>query len=275
MGMIIVNIIMYFLYIQDISRLLMGIFLILNIALLTLSKFIVFKILEKVRADGFNTRNILVIGSKERARRVIKIVEKHKTTGYRIMGCFDVDEDQLGQMVVNWHKVIGLVKDLEDYLRNNIVDELIFAMPLKKLEKGDRYIVLAESMGIKVRIIPDWQIHYLMYMPDIATIRFEDFLGVYTMALQSTPHNEGKMLIKHVGDFAVSLILIILLLPFFVVFGFAIKLYSKGPVFYKQERLGMNGRKFVLYKFRTMVNNADNMLKKLDKMNEADGLYLK
>ena len=111
-------------------------------------------------------------------------MEENKTTGYIILGCFDIDEKTLGQTVVNDHKVIGLVKDLEEYLKDNVVDELIFAMPLKKLENGDRYLAFAENMGIKVRIVPDWEIHYLMYRPNIAAVRFEDFLGVYTMALQ-------------------------------------------------------------------------------------------
>ena len=83
MGIILVSITMYLLRIQGVSRLLMGIFLVLNVSLLTLSKFIIFKILEKVRTDGLNTKNILIVGSKERARQVIEVV---KTQSYRIYG---------------------------------------------------------------------------------------------------------------------------------------------------------------------------------------------
>ena len=275
MGMILVSIAMYLLHIQGVSRLLMGIFLVLNISLLTLSKFLIFKILEKVRTDGLNTRNILIVGSKERARQIIEVVEKHKATGYKVLGCFGVDEEKIGQPVFNEHKVIGHVKDLEEYLKNNIVDELIFAMSLKKLKNGDRYLAFAESMGIKVRIVPDWELHYLMYRPNIAAVNFEEFLGVHTMALQSTPQNEGKILIKHVFDFIAGFALIIILLPVFIAIGVAIKVFSKGPVFYKQERLGMNGRLFMVYKFRTMIEYADEMLKELAEMNEADGPVFK
>ena len=275
MGMILVSIALYAFRIQDISRLLMGIFLVFNIASLTLFKFIIFKTLEKIRTDGLNTRNILIVGSEERARQVIEVVEKDKATGYKVLGCFEVEKKKLGQSVLNEHKVIGLVKDLEPYLRDNIVDELIFAMSLKKLKKGDRYLAVAESMGIKVRIIPDWELHYLMYQPNIAEIRFEEFLGVHTLSLQTTPQNEGKILIKHVGDFVAALVLIIILMPVFIAIGIAIKIFSNGPVFYKQERLGMNGRRFMVYKFRTMVNNADELLKELAEMNEADGPVFK
>lgn len=275
LGMIFVCIAMYAMHIQGVSRLLMGIFLILNISLLALSRFIIFKTLERLRTDGFNTRSVLIVGSKERAKEVIRAIEKYKSSGYRVAGCFDVDEKLIGRVVQNGHKVIGLVRDLEDYLRHNIVDELIFAMPLKLIKKGDRYLALAEGMGIKVRIIPDWEIHYLMYRPNIATIHFESFLGVYNMTLQSTPTNEGKILLKTVFDYLSAVILTLLLLPVFAAIAVAIKWASEGPVFYTQERLGMNGRKFNFYKFRTMVNNADEIRKELEDKNEMDGPVFK
>jgi exopolysaccharide biosynthesis polyprenyl glycosylphosphotransferase len=275
LGMTLVSIALYFLHIQDISRWLILIFLGLNISLLTLAKFITFKVLERIRTDGLNIRNILVVGSKARAKELIEAVEKYRATGYKILGCFDVDETQLGKPVFNDHRVIGLAKDLEKYLRQNIVDELIFAMPLKKLKKGNRALMLAESLGINIRIIPDWELHHLMYRPGISKIRIDDFLGIYTLSLQSTPHNEGAILIKHFFDFMAALILIIVLLPLFMGISLAIKIFSKGDVLYQQERLGMNGRRFLVYKFRTMVSDADERLKELARMNEADGPVFK
>ena len=274
-GMILVSIAMYAMHIHGVSRLLMSIFLVLNICLLTLSKFVVFKTLKRFRTDGFNTRSVLIVGSKERAKEVIRAIEKYKASGFRVTGCFEVEEQLLGATVENGHKVIGLVRDLETYLRHNIVDELIFAMPLKKIEKGDRYLALAEGMGIKVRIIPDWEIHYLMYRPNVAAIRFESFLGVYNMTLQSTPRNEGAILIKNVLGYVSALIITFLLLPVFAGIAVAIKRSSEGPIFYTQERLGMNGRKFKLYKFRTMVNDADQIRDGLEEQNEMDGPVFK
>ncbi len=276
MGMVLVSIVMYLMHIKDVSRLLMGIFFVLNICLLTLSKFIIYKILEKVRTDGFNVRNVLIIGSGKRARQVISAVEEHKATGYRVLGAFELDRSDIGKSLMGGkHKVIGVITELESYLRNNIVDELIFAMSLKNVAEGDKYVALAESMGIKVRIIPDWELHYLMYRPDVATIRFEEFLGVYNMALQSTPPNEGKLLIKNAFDVVSACCLVIILLPLLILIAAAIKYFSKGPVLYTQERLGMNGRKFKVYKFRTMVENADELQKELAEMNEADGPVFK
>lgn len=271
LGMVLLSISLYGLHIQYVSRLLMVIFILLNISFLTLSKYIMFKTLKRLRARGLNTRNVLIIGSRERAIDVIKAVETHQGRGYKILGCFDLDEAAVGKLVVNGHKVVGCIEYLEQYLKDNVVDELFFAMPLKLIQNAAGYLSMAESMGVKVRIIPDWQINYLMYQPGIASIRIEDFLGLYTMALQTTPPNEAKLFIKTLGDHVVSLILMILCLPLFLIIGAGIKVVSKGPVFFTQERLGVNGRRFILYKFRTMVNDADELKKDLIQINEADG----
>lgn len=274
-GMVLVSVAMYLLHIQGISRLLMGIFFILNICLLTLFKFFVYKTLRKMRENGLNIRNILVIGSRARARDLIKAVNRERQSGYRILGCFDIEENTIGQEVENGYKVIGLLSELENYIKQNIVDELVFAMPLKLIDKGDRYIALAENMGIQVRIIPDWELHHLLYSPDIATIKFEDFLGQYNMVLQSTPQNDGELIIKHIFDYICAVMISILLIPLFLAIGTAIKIFSKGPILYSQERLGLNGRRFNVYKFRTMVSNADELQKELQEMNEADGPVFK
>jgi exopolysaccharide biosynthesis polyprenyl glycosylphosphotransferase len=271
LGMVLLNIALYIFHVQDISRLLMGLFLVINISLLTLSKYIIYKTLKQFRARGINTRNVLVVGSRERAKDVIKSVEKNRDTGYKVLGCFDIEKELLGSSVVNGHRVIGVITDLKDFLENNIVDELIFAMPMRLIDNAGRYLTLAETMGVKVRIIPDWQIDHLMYQPGIAEIRVEDFLGLYTMSLQTTPPNEGRLFIKTLGDYAIAAILLIMSIPIFLMSAIAIKLFSKGPVFYKQKRLGLSGRHFTLYKFRTMVENADELLKELKEKNEADG----
>ena len=272
LGMVLLNIALYIIHVDEISRLLMGIFMILNIILLTASKYIIYRTLNRLRSEGINTRNVLIIGIKERAKDLIKTVDRYKATGYKVLGCLDIDNKSIGTFVENDHRVIGVIDDLEMILKNNVVDEMLFAIPMKLIENTSRYLSIAETMGVKVRIIPDWQIAHLMYQPGIADIKIEDFLGLYTMALQTTPPNEGKLFIKALGDYVFAFLLIIVTLPLLLFIAVSIKLMSrKGPVFYKQERLGLNGRRFMLYKFRTMVSNADELLKELKSKNEADG----
>lgn len=275
MGMMLVTLLLYLLHIQDVSRLLIGIFLVVNISLLSLLKFTIFKLLGKIRTGEDTIRNIVIVGSQQQAKELIEVVEKTKTTGYKILGCFDVDEMNLGTSVFNRHKVIGLVQDLEIYLQHHIVDDLIVAMPLSKLTKGNCPITLAENLGINVHIFPDVELQSLANRPGIATIQLEDFLGIPSMSLQSTPRNEGALLIKNLFDFLAAFLLVIVLLPLFLAISLAIKIISEGSIFYRQERLGMNGRRFIMYKFRTMVSDADERVKELLEMNEADGPVFK
>jgi len=215
------------------------------------------------------------VGSRQRAIDMIRAIESYPGSEYKIAGCFDISRDLVGRTVVDDHTIIGSISELKEYLTNNVIDELVFAMRITKEMKIEKQIAMAESMGINVRILPDWQIQDLMFQPGIANIRFDDFLGMHTMTLQSTPQNEGKLFIKALIDIFGCLFFILLSLPLLLTISAAIKLISKGPVFYKQERLGKNGRKFMVYKFRTMVNKADELRRELAEMNEADGPVFK
>jgi exopolysaccharide biosynthesis polyprenyl glycosylphosphotransferase len=163
----------------------------------------------------------------------------------------------------------------EIIIREDVVDEIIYAMPLKDIEDADSYIEDAEKMGVSVRIIPDWQIYSLMYSPDIATVNFEDFLGIPTMALKTTPTSQSALLVKALVDYISAGIALILLFPFFISVAIGIKVFSKGPVFFTQVRSGLNGRKFKIYKFRTMVADAESIREKLEHLNETDGPVFK
>lgn len=275
MSFLLLNITLYLVHLKDISRLLMILFFVFSIILLTIEKFVIYTVLKKIRADGSNLRNILVVGCRKRAIDLINAIDRYPDSGYNILGCIDLDDTRQGQTVTGNHRIIGSLPDLEAILIDNVVDELVFALKLDSSMNAGHYIALAENMGVKVRILPDWQIQNLMYQPGIANIHVTDLVGLYTLTLQSTPDNEGKLFIKLVGDYLLAGTAAILFLPLMITTGVLIKLLSEGPVFYKQERLGLNGRRFILYKFRTMVNNADKLKKDFLGLNEADGPVFK
>jgi len=177
-GMAILFVAMYIFKIANVSRILLGIFFLLNIGLLAASKGIVYRVLNKYRKKGFNFRNVVIIGSWERAKDVINAIGFQLGAGFRVLGCLEIDPAQVGNSVKNGIRVIETVDSMKKILSEQVVDEIIFAMPLKKIRSADQHIAVAEEMGVSVRIIPDWQIHYLMYQPGKATINFEDFLGI-------------------------------------------------------------------------------------------------
>ena len=266
---------MYIFNITAVSRILLGAFFLLNIGFLAASKGIVYKMLNRYRKRGFNFRNVVIVGSRERAKDVINTIGDHLGAGFKILGCLETDPALIGSSVKNGIRIIDTVDSLKKILSEHAVDEVVFAMPLKKIASADQHIALAEEMGVSVRIIPDWQIHYLMYQPGKACINFEDFLGMPSMTLTTTPPAHAALLLKSTFDAIVTGIGFLLFLPLMMVIGCAIKIVSPGPVFFKQERCCLNGRRFMVYKFRTMVADAEKRFNEVKAMNEADGPVFK
>lgn len=262
---------MFLLRISDVSRILLGIFLLLDICLLAISKSIIYRFLHKYLKHGYHTRNILVIGSRERARQAINTMQNYEDIGYCIIGCLELDKEDIGKEVTGGMKVIDTVDQIPRLLRNEVVDEIIFAMRLKKIENVKKYIAMAETLGVTVRIMPDWQIDQLLYRPEVARVNVEDFLGVATMTMCTTPEVSTSLHLKTIFDYVFASVSLVVLSPLLLLIGLAIKLKSPGPVLYTQERCGLNGRIFRIFKFRTMVIDADKISQDLKKKNEADG----
>jgi len=274
-GMLIMILCMFVFKMNDVSRIMLGLFYFLNIGLLILSRGLTFMILTRIRRNGFNFRNILIVGSKEGAKDIIHTIGGHTDVGYRMIGCLEVDQNEVGKEVENGIRVIDTIESLETILRTQVVDELIFCMPLRKINDVEKYMALAEEIGVSVRILPDWHIQRLGYRPKVASLRFEEFLGINTMALSTTPDKSADLLIKSAMDYAFGCIGLVLCLPLFIAVSFAIKFSSTGPVFFRQERSGLNGRKFMFYKFRTMAADAEEKQGEIDALNESDGPVFK
>ncbi|NVM22530.1 MAG: sugar transferase [Desulfobacterales bacterium] len=274
-AMLVLMLYMYFFKIMDVSRIMIGTFFLLDIGLLALSKWLVYATLSHYRQKGFNFRNILIVGSREMARDVIAAIGDRLGAGYRVLGCLEVDQHEVGKKVENGIQVIGTIDSLQNILLEQVVDELIFAIPLREIDNAYGYIALAEEVGVSVRIVPDWQVRKLKRRTKIGTIRFEDFLGIPTMALVTTTLKDIELLIKSSIDYAAGAVGFALVLPLFLLISLSIKLTSKGPVFFKQERCGLNGRRFQLYKFRTMIKDAEALRDTLNAQNEMTGPVFK
>jgi exopolysaccharide biosynthesis polyprenyl glycosylphosphotransferase len=271
LSIIILNFIMYLLKINDVSRIMMCIFFLTNIIFLFLNKSLIYRTLKNMREKGYNYQNILIIGGRERAKEVINNINKHSSAGYRILGCLGLLESEVGKTVISGTVFIGTIDELENIILEQVVDQIIFALPLDLIKNIEKYIRGAEELGVSVRIIPDWNLHKLSYNPQIARLKVEEFLDIPTMCLSTTPTGNGELQLKNMVDLLGAAVLILLLLPLFGSISILISIFSKGPVLYTQIRCGLNGRHFYVYKFRTMVNDAEQRQKILNAMNEADG----
>ena len=274
LGMIIIGYLMHF---DAVSRLFIIIFFCYSFVSLALFKGIIYLILARSRTQNYNIRTILLIGSRQRALDFIKAIRKRKSSGYRIRGCLETNdqEELVGDRVHGSIKIIGTMKRFKELLEQETIDEVVFGIPLKNIENVHEYIYLAEEMGKNVRVLPDFQINTIKYLPQTATVNIEDFLGVTTLSLSSIPENDNALLLKSYIDYVGAFIGLVLLSPLFLLVSLAIKCTSKGPVFFSQERSGLNGRRFKLHKFRTMVVNAEDLREKLIAGNEMDGPVFK
>ncbi len=270
-GLIILFLCLYVFKIADISRILIGIFYFLDILFLALSKSVVYYTLRKYRGKGFNFRNVLIVGSRTRAQILIENILKDNESGYRIVGCLEINEDDIGKEVSKGFKIIGSLGQIKNILLTNVIDEVIFAIPLRDILDPRPYIGIAEEIGVNITFITDLYIDRMTYRPVQDRIQLQPFFGLHAVTLSSfVPDNEARF-IKSAMDYVLSAILLIIVAPIFLILAIAIKLSSMGPVFFKQERIGLNGRPFMLYKFRTMVSNAPELQKELEALNEASG----
>lgn len=267
---------LFLLHIGDVSRLFLGIFAILSLLLLTFSKFTIYALLRYHRNKNYNTRNVLIVGTGQMAAEMIKAILKNPGSGYRIMGCLDtMDNDRVGAMVYDGVKVIGTLKIYKQLLLDKTVDEVIFAQSLEKIADINDILHLSEELGVHVRIMPDFQLQKIMFQPETARVYLEQFVGMPTIVLSSISRRDAELVIKIFVDYLCAGAGLIILSPLFLGIAIGIKVTSPGPVFFIQERCGLNGRRFSMIKFRTMVVDAEAHRQELERHNVMDGPVFK
>ena len=250
------------------SRLYIGVFTVTTVLMLIIEKQFLFALLDAMHERGFNQINLLVVGTGKRARRFIRVVKNHSNWGLRIVGLID-DEHGLYGKEIEGYRVLGRLQDIPFILHRKVVDRVIFVVPRLWLHRLDGVILACEREGIATSISMD------LYDLRIAKIKQTNFEEFPLLEFETFHASEWQLFIKRIMDIVISLIMLILLSPIFLITAIAIKLESKGPVFFKQTRSGLNGRKFTLYKFRSMIVGAEMKKKMLEKMNEMDGPVFK
>ncbi len=227
-------------------------------------------ILAKAGGMGITQNRLLLIGTNKRAIEFARSLLASKHQKYELLGF--VDSKWVNGADAAFRKKYPLIHldNLADYLRDNVVDEVVICLPVKSsYAKYNEIIELCVEQGITVRILADF------FFISLAKSRLEYFEDNAIMTLYTGNMNSGMLIIKRLMDISGSLVLLTVLSPLFLITALVIKATSPGPVFFVQKRLGLNKRLFNLYKFRTMVENAEELQKELEEMNEADGPVFK
>jgi len=258
----------------DPSRLLIFVSGCLATAALILEKWAVKAVLDLLHRRGYNRRNVLLIGSRSRAQEILERMQREGEISYHIQGCLEIDSHLVGQ-TVGGIPIVGTVDQYREIMSRFPSDEVVVAMPMDLIPNLAEILEFCEEIGITAHLLPDYQVLRYRRKPSRARPVFEAFLGLPVISFSVTPTQAGQLLAKRCIDFFGAAAGLVHLAPLFAIIAVAIKLTSRGPVFYRWPVLGLNGREFTGYKFRTMVEDADRLKTNLLKGNAMVGPVFK
>ena len=236
---------------QDWSRSMIVVFFIMNSILDTLVRFMLWGVIRRMRRDGRNQRNVLLVGYSRAAEEYIDRVAANPQWGFNIRGILD-DRIEAGTMYKGI-KVLGRIDNLMVILPENHLDEIAITLGLSEYHRLESIVALCEKSGVHTKFIPD-------YYNIIPTKPYtEDILGLPVINIRYVPlTNTFSAALKRLMDIIGSLAAIILSSPVMLVCAIIIKVSSPGPLIFRQERVGLHNRPFTMYKFRSMVVQEAN-----------------
>ena len=230
------------------SRLMLGMFYALNLTLVIAGRRLLHAILDRVRLSGRNLKRILIAGAGPLARAVVDKILLHQEFGFRMVGLLGETPDARPYRGV---PVVGHVREVRDVVRESSVDQIYIALPLSAHEMTLRLLRDVSHEMVEVKVVPDLLQHITL------RAAVEDLDGVPIVNLSSTPLRGIGSFLKRSMDIAAAAACLGLFAPLFPLVALAVRLTSKGPILYRQERMGLDGRSFELLKFRSMVADAE------------------
>ena len=227
------------------------------------------KVMQFLYGRGRYLQNVIIVGTGIESEMVVNELQTNEQWGFNVVGVLERYQNETPSFKYQ-DLVFNRVMILEEFLKNNVVDLVIFAVNNEEVNSVRRYISLCEQMGVMTMINLD------NFEMKIAKTHVE-YLGIIPMITFSTvPTRYRLILVKYVLDRIITALSLIFFVPFvFLPIIIAIKLSSKGPAIFTQERVGINGRKFKMYKFRTMVDGAEDLLDGLRDQSDVDGPVFK
>ena len=211
---------------------------------------------------------LLIVGCGPRAREMAALIEESRGMGLRLVGFVDPEGEARPSENLAGYTVFPL-DSVGTILQKHVVDEVVFAVNLQELARLEPVMQHCADLGIRTRL----QLEFLP--PAYSRIYLENFREVQLLSLSSAPDSELRLFFKRIFDVTLSAASLILLSPVLASIAAMIKISSPGPVLFKQTRCGLGGRQFMLYKFRSMINNAEQMRAELHQLNELDGPVFK
>ncbi len=236
---------------REVSRLQFVYIFIVTLSLLLLHRAILrtsYRLIGKSRPGSM--ARVIILGAGTLGRRVAEVVIEHHRWGYRLVGYLDDDKEKQGE-TYEGVKVLGKIFEVREIAETHHVDEVWIALPVWALDRINMTIDEVEKLPIRIKVVPDY-FSYAMVQAKTEVLNGIPIIGLREPLIEGLPR-----LLKRGFDLVVgSLLLLLSALPMLLI-AIAIKLDSRGPSIFRQERIGENGRVFGMYKFRTMVADAE------------------
>jgi Undecaprenyl-phosphate glucose phosphotransferase len=233
------------------SRLVMIYFALIGGAALVTFRVALRTALRRLRANGFNLRHVLAVGEGEALERLIQRIDAFPELGLRVRGV--VTPEPGGTNSVCGKPVLGTFERVTDVIRDARVDEVLIALPPSRGDQLDRLLELLKDETLDVGVVPD--IHRYVTLG----CEIEDFDGLPVLRINDSPVMGFAAVAKRVTDVVASALLLVVLSPLLLAIAALVKLSSRGPVLYSQERMGLDGHRFAMLKFRSMRVDAEQV----------------
>jgi Undecaprenyl-phosphate galactose phosphotransferase WbaP len=234
------------------SRLIIILAWLLSMVFLPLVRLLVRRILFLL---GLNTKKVIILGSHETSATLIETIQQNWSLGYKVVGCLTDDRGRIG-MSISGVKILGHIDEIEDWKLVTGFDDTIVTLPDIPRDK-------------MISLLKRWDqasdnIHYIPRTGDLITagVEVENIGKILSLTVRKNLHKPWNVFVKSVFDYVFGAACLLVCLPFFLIIGLAIRLDSRGPVFFRQERFGKRGREIRVFKFRSMYPDADERLER-------------
>ena len=237
-------------YFGNFSTRMLVAFSIIDITLTTIERFGIRYILSRLRRKGFNQKHVMLVGFSDASDQFIDACRRNPDWGYHIYGIVD-DIAEVGEGYKGV-RVVGRISELEHILAQNTIDEIAITLPLAAYAKLDGIVHVCEKSGVHTKFIPDY--NNIIHSKPVT----EDMDGLPVINIRNVPLTDPvKATAKRAVDICGALVGIVLFSPVMLVVATLIKLTSPGPIIFKQERVGLHNKPFMMYKFRSMVQQTE------------------
>jgi Undecaprenyl-phosphate glucose phosphotransferase len=236
----------YFTY----SRAFVALFAAVDLLFVASTRMIVRSMMRRIRLSGHNLQRILVIGAGALGKEITAKIVAHREMGFEVVGFLDDDLGKQGT-IISGVPVLGTLKQAAEVLAARSIDQVFMALPLEAHKKLLQMLDFLARECVEIKLVPD----VLQYATLNATL--EDLEGTPVINLSQVPLKGWNSLVKRCMDMAIALLCMLVLLPFLPIIALAIWLEDRGPIFYRQERMGLDGQPFMILKLRSMRVDAE------------------